>query len=474
MYFAFLLGLAVHAFSVTGYPVAGTEGHRVITAQQMLRDGNWPVPMLFDQPYGRKPPMHYWLIALSQSVFGANEFAWRFPSVLASALTTAACTLACLLWFGTRGAWACAVASVGTIALWAQSRTADIDATHTCASVVCALLILHLDRAGKPRATLIALAGVMFAVSTLLKVPGNLPLVIGAWLAAVITTQKPNLRPLFSALRWIPLLTGVVVFAAWLAIAILYMDRHGIAPDLSGAAEGAGNLVRLIQEPSRFFEALLLPVLLIVYALPVSLGLFTPLRRDLMPLASDDQRVMIRRLVFAFIVGVGLLVVVGQVNPRYGYLLLPLLAVLMGAAVELQCRKTPSDKRLVAYLALCVAAILVVSVLFTRHFKSQHTQRSGVVAAELLKSRLGEGANVTAGWMIFSQPEILWYARANVRSPGQRMLTPADLRPQPQWMLLHPKELKSLREDLPDRLEVWDVFPVGKGVCYLVRYEPPK
>ncbi len=54
-------------------------------ARNMLATGDWVVPDFFNDwtHDHRKTPLHFWDIAISFKVFGQNEFATRFPSVLA-------------------------------------------------------------------------------------------------------------------------------------------------------------------------------------------------------------------------------------------------------------------------------------------------------------------------------------------------------------------------------------------------------
>jgi len=52
-------------------------------AYNFLQTGNWLIPDFLWSDVHRKPPMHFWNIALSFKLFGANEFATRVPSALA-------------------------------------------------------------------------------------------------------------------------------------------------------------------------------------------------------------------------------------------------------------------------------------------------------------------------------------------------------------------------------------------------------
>lgn len=53
-------------------------------AREMIGSGNWIVPRLDGLLYFEKPPLGHWLNALSLAVFGYNEFAVRFASVVAA------------------------------------------------------------------------------------------------------------------------------------------------------------------------------------------------------------------------------------------------------------------------------------------------------------------------------------------------------------------------------------------------------
>ncbi|MBI4648394.1 MAG: glycosyltransferase family 39 protein [Bacteroidia bacterium] len=52
-------------------------------AKNMLESGNWLIPDFMWSEIHRKPPLHFWLVASSFSLFGINEFALRLTSSLA-------------------------------------------------------------------------------------------------------------------------------------------------------------------------------------------------------------------------------------------------------------------------------------------------------------------------------------------------------------------------------------------------------
>src|SRR5512138_2974621 len=63
------------------------EGRYAEIPREMLESGDFITPHLNYVKYFEKPPLHYWLNALSFSLFGQNEFAARFPGTLAGLLT---------------------------------------------------------------------------------------------------------------------------------------------------------------------------------------------------------------------------------------------------------------------------------------------------------------------------------------------------------------------------------------------------
>ena len=56
-------------------------------AKEMMESGNWILPHLNSRVYPDKPPVFFWLIALSSKIKGeVNSFSARFPSALAAVL----------------------------------------------------------------------------------------------------------------------------------------------------------------------------------------------------------------------------------------------------------------------------------------------------------------------------------------------------------------------------------------------------
>ncbi|VVM07799.1 ArnT family glycosyltransferase [Methylacidimicrobium tartarophylax] len=83
--FALLLLGALYV-AESGSPVIldDNEGLYAGAAREMRARGDWILPTLDGMPRCQKPPLLYWLILLSTSLFGENEFAVRLPQALAA------------------------------------------------------------------------------------------------------------------------------------------------------------------------------------------------------------------------------------------------------------------------------------------------------------------------------------------------------------------------------------------------------
>ena len=112
-----------------GLPVLdGNEPVRVIIAKEMMKTGNWIIPILHGKPYFTKPPMMNWLIAGSGGIFGTvNEWTSRVPSVLSVFATAFSIYVMTGKWLKREGRLFAAVTVLGMIGLIKKGRTAEID-----------------------------------------------------------------------------------------------------------------------------------------------------------------------------------------------------------------------------------------------------------------------------------------------------------------------------------------------------------
>src|SRR4030042_4381207 len=56
--------------------------HYAYASFKMLQNGDFITPIFNDEPRFDKPPLIYWLIAISYSLFGVSDWAARVPSII--------------------------------------------------------------------------------------------------------------------------------------------------------------------------------------------------------------------------------------------------------------------------------------------------------------------------------------------------------------------------------------------------------
>jgi len=463
-----VVAVLMHAPGLFAGRLSGTEGHRAITAHQMLRDGNWITPFLFDQPYLRKPPLMYWTIAFSERVFGASEWAWRLPSLASHVLMCVLVVLFTGRWFGVRSAWWAGAAVLGTVPLWESARSADIDALNTLVSLACGLSVIQLSMQ-KHVGWMLSIA-VLFGLSLLAKGPAGLPVILGAVLGVVVVKRnlvraggnEGSTKVLLKSLG-IALAIGLLIFIVWI-VALWVASRVSQYPtDTSGAAEGAGNIVKLFREPSRLASMIMLPMVLLAFALPWSLGLAAPTMLHL-----DVTQTRVAQIVWqAFVFGCLICVVSGMTNVRYAYILLPLLPILFGAVMA--AGAAPSHRG----VAMTVGVFVLAAVISIPFHGALRTQRSAYSSAKDLRDLVSEGEKVMARRMILSTPELFYYAGVEVVSPGQRPITPAFVVPGMIMVLYEggrnreEDEYTTLSKHFGDRLRVIRQLQIHKRVVFV-------
>jgi 4-amino-4-deoxy-L-arabinose transferase-like glycosyltransferase len=84
----FLACVLFHVAGTWSLPLIDRDEPRFAEAsREMIERGNYIVPYFNDQLRLDKPPLTYWAQAASYRIFGENDFAARFPSAIAAALT---------------------------------------------------------------------------------------------------------------------------------------------------------------------------------------------------------------------------------------------------------------------------------------------------------------------------------------------------------------------------------------------------
>ena len=87
-----ILGIFCLIFLFAGlnsYPLVDVDETRyAVMARGLIGSGDWSILMLNGTPFTEKPPLFFWMAALSIKYLGFNEFAVRFPTAILATLIT--------------------------------------------------------------------------------------------------------------------------------------------------------------------------------------------------------------------------------------------------------------------------------------------------------------------------------------------------------------------------------------------------
>lgn len=521
-----LLGLA---WRLGDAPLAGTEGHRAVTAHEMVRTGQWLIPRIYGEQYLAKPPLHYWVLALSETLFGStSEWVYRLPSVLATTLLAGALCLIAQRWFGPPAGIVSGLSFLGLIALWSQGGSADIDAVNTLLSVLAALGLLALGSWMVRRRWLWSIAtGAALAGALLAKGPAGAPVMLAATLAPAVAAR--SWRPLRAAPMWIAWLLGLAAAGAWAAMAGWQVLGKDAETDLSGLDEVARNVTSAGLETLRSFSV---PLEVLVYALPISLALPLALRRETISGIGEPSRQLVRGLAWTVILALLLGIAARITNPRYSFIVLPLLCPLAGAvavawargwysdAMRLRLRQLMTivtvawtvtavviaalvmrdratfDPAMIAAALLAIAigawsvrqwitirvaracaglaALLIVcSFAFAAYKNQQRREISSRDAGFKLRELIGDAPVVTSGMWVMNGPELFHYAGVDVDYQREFLREPREF-PSDRWIVFHSDEWANWSDRASELgLSHVAVLPTRKRNAILAWYDAP-
>ena len=126
----FLLTAGIVLFhELGGFRTLGShEVYAAVPAREMQRSGNWIVPIYGGLPRLRKPPLAYWVLSTSATIFGEfNEWVVRVPAAASAFLLAILTGFWASRWYGKTAGWAAAFAQLTCIWVLIFSRKAEID-----------------------------------------------------------------------------------------------------------------------------------------------------------------------------------------------------------------------------------------------------------------------------------------------------------------------------------------------------------
>lgn len=210
------------------------EARHAEVAREMAASGDWVVPTLYHVTYLEKPPLFYWILGGSISLFGATENAVRWPVALIGLATIAATAAYAGRAGGGRLAAHAALVLAASGGFLFSCRLVLLDVLFA-ALIAGVLFLFHALATGRARKSRPLLGALYFllGLAVLTKGPTGaaIPLVAGAAYFTITRSWRtlPSFRPLFGAA------VLVAVTAPWFALAesrspgflrFFLLDRH--------------------------------------------------------------------------------------------------------------------------------------------------------------------------------------------------------------------------------------------------------
>ncbi len=187
------------------------EGTYALIAREIVRAGDWVYLKLPGEPFLMKPPLGMWLIAVSYTVGGIDEFTTRFPFAFLTALSVPILYLISRQLFNRH--IPALFSTLGYITLLPIARHGRFAMLDGISITFFLISLFCLLKARKHREWLIGI-GIMLGLVILTK--GILGLVFGFIICLLVITFR-QLNLLTSIYLWLGLIIGALPAIAWYA-----------------------------------------------------------------------------------------------------------------------------------------------------------------------------------------------------------------------------------------------------------------
>lgn len=371
------------------------EGRYAEIPREMLERGDFITPHLNYVKYFEKPPLHYWVNAVSLSAFGRNEFAARFPSALLGLGGVLLTYFFGRRIFGRREGLYSAVILGSSLGYLVLGRMNSIDITLTFCMTACLGFFLLASRDGEQRKGLFYHLFYLFAALTVLA-KGLIGIVLpgGIIFMYLLFTKRWRL------LREMRLVTGsflfLVVCAPWFILVSLKNPEFPRFFFIHEHFERFLTKVHHRYEPPWFFiPVILLGLIPWTFFLPEALKNIWKTRDH-------------RKLYLALWVGVIFIFFSASSSKLIPYLLpvFPALALLLGTAISEAFDRDESS--LHGYFIAAVVFLFVAGVGFALYPVMTANPKIGLTGALLIASVFLVGGLLSLGALLKGRREILY------------------------------------------------------------------
>jgi 4-amino-4-deoxy-L-arabinose transferase-like glycosyltransferase len=207
------------------------EGRYAEIPREMVETGDYIVPRLNYVRYFEKPPLHYWMTALSYKTLGISEWSFRLPNALAALFCVLALYFSIRKWFNARTGLTSAIILLSSFGFFAMGRIITIDMLFACLLFISLLAFYGYYR--EKRMSSLYLFYTCLALSTLAK--GPVALILVGLTVLIFLVVERNFAFLRDLLRLKGLLLYGCITVPWfVAIALrekeflwfFFVDQH--------------------------------------------------------------------------------------------------------------------------------------------------------------------------------------------------------------------------------------------------------
>jgi 4-amino-4-deoxy-L-arabinose transferase-like glycosyltransferase len=213
---AIALLLTMYLSRIGGYVLQDPdEGRYAEIPREMIETGDWITPRLFYVKYFEKPPLFYWLTALSFESFGQSEGTARLVPAVSGVVTVLLTFALGVRLCGRRAAWigSAVLATMPLFFALSQALVIDILLTACMTTTMFAVYAAHQADDKRGWAALVALSvalGVLSKGLVALVLPGGIALAFLLW--------RRDTKTMRALLGWQPALLFAVLAVPWFVV----------------------------------------------------------------------------------------------------------------------------------------------------------------------------------------------------------------------------------------------------------------